>query len=322
MPYVGILRAAGLAKEPSVGTLTTPPTEYLPYIPPDGFSTDIAVLESKGIRHLPDVVIKTSQGPGAIKNGKVKFELEPENCGNVLMASLGTDTLTGSAPAGYLHTFTRLASAALPTYTWWFDKGAKFTQFVGCMLHKLDIDIKAKEFVTVDSEWTGLRYDDTGIIHTPSYSPLHAFKFSQAVVTVDGSPVLNYDNLKVSIDNKVMAEHALSGSIYTSKIWTEGMRATISADLYFEDAAQYNKFLAGTSASFNIALTSDEDIPGATPGTKASLTIDMPEVVYSAAPLHNAAGVLKIPFAGIVRYNVAGTKTLSIALLNSKSSAY
>lgn len=321
-PYVGILRAAGLAKETVVGTAITTPTEYIPYIPPDGFSPDITTLESKGVRAQPDMVVKASQGPGVIKGGKVKFEVEPENCGNVLMAAFGTDTKTGDASTGYLHTFTRLANAQLPTYTWWFDKGAKFPIFAGCMLSKLDLDIKAKEFVTIDSEWTGLSYNDTGTSKTPAYSALKAWKFAHAAVSVDTVANLNYDNIKVTIDNKVSAEHALSGSIYTSKIWSEGMRVTISADLFFEDSTQYAKFLAGTTAAFQIVLTGTDDIAGATAGVKATLTIDLPEVRYTAAPLHNASGVLKVPFAGVAVYNVATTKTASIALRNSVATAY
>lgn len=321
-PYVGTLRSAGLAKESVLGTAISAPTEYLPYIPPDGFSPAIAVLESKGIRAKADSVVKATQGPGTIKGGKVKIEMEPENCGNILMAAFGTDTKTGSVNAGYQHLFTRLANAQLPSYTWWFDKGAKYQQFAGCMLNKLDIEIKAKEFVTCDTEWTGLSYDDTGITHTPTYSTLKAFKFSQAVVTVDGGANVNYDNIKISIDNKINAEHALSGSIYTSKIWSEGMRVTISADLFFEDAVQYAKFLAGTKSSFAITITSSEDITGATPGTKNSMTITLPTVQYTAAPLHNASGVLKVPFAGVAVYDSVSSLTASVALLNSVATAY
>lgn len=439
-PYVGILRSAGLAKESVVGTLVTPPTTFIPYIPPDGFSPDISVLESKGVRAQPDVVVKATQGPATIKGGKVKFELEPENCGEVLMAALGVDTISevatfvigtgvndridfaedggaevnatlaagtyamgsSSAVVGSLcalikaameavngtdtytvtysystkkltitksagvfvikfatgantltnahavigfantdtpsaiaatsgsvttvapftHTFTRLSASQLPTYSWWFDKGAKYPQFAGCMLGKLDIEAKAKEFVTVDSEWTGLSYDDTGITHAASYSPLKPFTFNQVVVNVDGAPVNGYDNVKVSIDNKVNAEHALSGSIYPAKIWSEGMRVTLSADLFFEDSVQYAKFLAGTSAAFSIVLTSSEDVPGALSGTKAKLTIALPDMRYTAAPLINASGILKVPFAGVAVFDSGSSKTVSFALINSRPTAY
>jgi hypothetical protein len=320
--YVGILRTAGLAKEPSVGTLTTPPTTFMPYIPPDSFSPAITLLESKGIRALPDVVVKATQGPADIKGAKAKFELEPENSGSLLMAAFGVDNVTGAALTGYSHIFTRLSNAQLPTYTWWFDKGALYPQYVGCMLNKLDLDIKAKEFVSIDTEWIALSYDSTGITHVPTYSPAKPFVFNEAVVTVDGSPAFDYDNIKISVDNMVKADHALAGTIYPKKIYSEGMLITMTGDLFFENTTQYNKFLAGSEASFNVTLTSSEDIAGATPGTKYSLNIDIPTVKYMTSPLVNPTGVLKIAFSARGIYTVASTKTISMTLLNSHSAAY
>ena len=86
--YVGILRPRGLFKESVVGTLVTPPTEFLPLIAPDSFSEAIELLQvPKAFIRAADVV-KVVQGPASLKNGKIKMEMEPENCGNILMALL------------------------------------------------------------------------------------------------------------------------------------------------------------------------------------------------------------------------------------------
>lgn len=321
-PYVGILRAAGLAKESSVGTLNSTPDAYLPYIPPDTFWPEIQVLESMGVRFAPDKVIKADQGPAMVKGAKIKIEVEPENIGQLLMAAFGSDVVTGSALLGYTHTFKRASVSQLPTYTWWLDKGAKFPQFTGSMLNKFDLDIKAKEYVKMDTDWTALAYDDTGSSKSPVFSPYKAFLWHQATVAIDGVGNLNYDNLKISLDNNVTAEHALSGSIYTSKIWTEGMRVTVAADLYFEDVTQLNKFLAGTTAHINVVLLSSEDIPGSSPLVKFRLALDMPIVHYTAAPLHNPTGVLKVPFAGVCRYDSVSGYSIQAALKNSVAAAY
>lgn len=321
-PFVGILRAAGLAKEVSVGTLNATPDAYLPYIPPDTFWPQIQVLESMGTRFSPDKVIKADQGPGIIKGAKVKIEVEPENIGQILLAALGADVVTGSGVLGYTHTMKRAAVSQLPTYTWWFDKGLKFPQFTGSMLNKLDINIKNKEYVIADTDWTALGYDNTGTSKSPTYSPYRSFLWDQATVTVDGVGNLNYDNLQISIDNHVAAEHALAPTIYTTKIWTEGMRVTMSADLYFEDVTQLNKFLAGTTAHFNVLLTSTENIPGSSPLTPFTLAFDMPIVHYTAAPLHNPTGVLKVPFAGVCRFDSVAGYSIQAALKNSVSAAY
>lgn len=320
--HIGQLRAMGLAKESVVGTLVTPPTRFLPIALPDSFFPNIQLLEDSGIRAIPDLVYKADQGPGTLNGMKAKFRLEPENAGEILMATFGVDTVTGSGAAGYTHTFLRLGAPQLPTYSIWLDKGIKFPQFTGCMMNKLDIIAKAKDYVWMDSDWTGLKYDDTGSSKSPAYSALAPLKFDQLVVNVDGSQVNNYDNVKISFDNMVKAEHALNGSIYPAKIYSEGFKVTVSMDFFAEDNAQFNKFLAGTTAALNFALTTTYDITGASGGIKNSLIIDIPTIKYSAAAFPLSQGILKVNFVAVAIYTVASTKTASAALKNSVSAAY
>jgi len=322
MPYVGQLMAAGLAKESSLGVLQTPPTEFLPIYPPDSLMPTITLLESTAIRALPDKIYKAMQGPGEVKGMKTKWEAEPENIGNLLMACFGTDTLTGSAPNGYQHKFTRAVVAQLPTYSWWIDKGAKKLQFLGCMLSKLDITAKAKEFVLVESEWVGLSYDDTGTTQTPVYSAVEPWKFDMVDVKIDAGSIANYDNVKITFDNMVKADHALSGSIYPAKIYSEGFEVTVTMDLFVEDSTEYAKFLAGNVTALQFIMTHSDDITGATAGTKYKLTIDIPTAKYSVASYPLPTGVIKINFTARGIYTVASTKTASVELLNSVSAAY
>ncbi len=438
MPYVGQLQAAGLAKEDTLGTLKTPPTEFLPLIPPDSFSEAIELLESKGIRAQPDVVQKVTQGPASLKSGKVKLELEPENCGNLIMATFGQDSigetasfvvantnkyidfkesggsqlhaiiatgtykmgttsatastlckaikdaleaasgaagtyivtysdstrkvtiaigsgtlqilwLTGTNQANgaysllgfshtdtsasasltsdstteypvFAHTFTRLSNAQLPTYSWWFHKGAKYFQFTGCMMNKAVIDVKAKDMVTFDSDWTALTYDDNGTSQSPTYSTIKPFTFSQAVVKLDGSQINDFENFMLTIDNMVEADHALSGSIYPAKIYTKGMKITFSATLFLEDSTQYAKFLAGTAVHFNVKLTSGELITGS--AVPYSLELDLPVTNYASQVLHIENGVMKIHLTGVVVVDTSGSNTPSAILTNSRVTAY
>lgn len=323
-PQVGILRAASLAKESSVGTLNTTPDIYIPYRPPLTFSPNIAVIESKGIRALPDMVVKAQQGAGTVQGMKMPFEVEPENVGQLLLAAFGLDTKTGALATGYTHTFARQAVAQLPSYSVWADVGAsKYFQFAGCMLNKVDFVAKAKEFFVADADWTALKYDDTGTSKSPTYSAVKAFKWDMATVTLGGSGVLLADNIKISIDNQIEAEHALSGSIWPTKIYSKGMRVMVTFDLFFEDTTEWAKFLAGTTTSLVLTLTSTQDITGANAGTKYSLAFTIPVIQYTAAPIHPGTGVIKIPFAGVAVYDQgASNQTISVALKNSVSTAY
>ncbi len=439
---IGRLRSAGLAKESVVGTLVTPPTEYLRFIPPDSFYPKITPLLSKAIGVLPDVNIKQTPGPGELTGLKMKLELESENCGNILNALFGADTLAESATfvigasnnkidfkedagttrnatiasgtyimgttsgtvgtlckavktaleaasgatgtytvtysystkkltiaaggavtniqilwltgannataayavlgftkvdtsnaasvtsnstttvAAFTHTFVRTAVSQLPTYSFWLDKNPLYPQLTGCMLNKFDIEIKAKELVTLDTDWTGLSYDATGTSKSPSYSAARPFAFNMGSISVDGSPSLDYDNLKVTINNMVKADHVIGSSRFPGKIYSEGFEVELSADLFFEDAVQYNKFLAGTTAAFIVTLTHTDDITGAASGVKPSLTLTLPNMVYKAANLPIPSGVLKIPFMATVMYDSSSGYTMNAVLKNSVATAY
>lgn len=321
---IGVLRACGIAKESPAGTLNATPDVYLPFIPPDGFSPAITLLESMGIRSLADKVYKVTQGPATINGAKLVVEFEPENCGQILMAAFGTDTKTGPTnTTAYTHTFSRVQSALLPQYSFWFDRGnSKYAQFFGCMLSKLDIVMNTKDFIKFDQEWVGLGYDDTGTTKTPSYSALKPLRFNQVAVSVASGAVLNYENLKISIDNNVKADHGISGSLYPAKIYSEGLDVTISADFFFDNTTEYAKYLAGTTTSFVITITSGENITSSSPVTPHSLTINIPNVFYQTAPLVTPSGIVKIPFVGRAVYDTATTKTINAVLVNSVSAAY
>jgi hypothetical protein len=320
VPYIGPLRAAGLAKETTLGTLKTPPDIFVPMIPPDSFYSAIPLLESQGIRFLPDIVYKVAQGPATLNAMKLKMEVEPEGgIGQFLKGTFGTDTLS-NVGAAYTHKFTRQSTAQLQTYSWWFDKGAFFPQFVGCMIHKFDVVAKAGAWVECESEWVGLGYDSTGTSKTPSYSALQPFTFANVAVTVAGGSVLIYDNIKITIDNMVKADHLLKGSIYPGVIYSGGMKVNLQADIVFEDVTEYNKFLNGTTTSFTVTITSGQNIP--TTATPYSLTFTLPNVFYSAAPIPIPKDLLKVSFSAVGVYNTGTTETLDVQLVNSVSSAY
>ena len=153
------LRAAGLAKETTLGTPVTTPTRYINIIPPDSFTPMIELLPTKGIEALREMNIKNTQGPGTLNGMKVKLELEPENCGEILQALFGADAKTGSNP--YTHTYLVQEVTTLPSYTWWFDKKPKYQLIAGACCSKATIDIKAKGIVELDTDWVGTVYDDS-----------------------------------------------------------------------------------------------------------------------------------------------------------------
>lgn len=318
-PYIGQLGAVGIAKESTLGTFVAP-TRFIPvHLPMNIGSPDINLLMSKGIRAVPDLVYKAQQGAGSLKNGKFKFEVEPENIGEVIMGAFGSDTVT-NAGAAYTHTFARAAVAQLPSYSIWVQNGLNFPEFSGCMVNKIDIDVKAPDFVMVDVDWMGSLYNSGGTSKSLSYSALNPFKFNQAVINVAASPVLIYKDLKLSIDNKVKVDPVIGGSIYSNVIYTESFEVKLAATIVVEDSTEWTKFINGTATSFTVALTSAQTIP--TTAVAYSLTFNLPNLYYTAAPLPLANGLIQITFQAQGVYDTGTSKTLNAVLVNSLSSAY
>ena len=229
-----------------------------------------------------------------------------------------SDSAAGTAP--FSHTFTRLQSAVLPTYTLWLDKQAGATpNFTGAMANKLSFEVKAKEYLTADADFNALQYTSDSS-QTAIFSALKPFTFNEAVITAGGVISTAYDTVKVEIDNAVKADHVVGSSRYPQRIYSEGFTVKLSLDFFLNDLVEYAAFLAGTASSLTVQLNSAAMVSGAVP---YSLTFTVPKMMYTAAPRQLTSNVLKIPFQASAFYDLGGTnETMQAVLVNSVSTAY
>lgn len=234
-------------------------------------------------------------------------------------ASQVSDSTTSTAP--WTHAFTRLAAAQLPTYSLWANQGVDYPTFAGAMVNKLDFDIKAPEFVQAEVDYVASKWNGVDSAKTEAYSTLNPFKFDQAVVTVAGSPVTIYKDLKISIDNKVKADPVIGGSIDANVIYSEALEVKFGATIVVEDTTEWSKFVAGTATSFAIALTSTQLI-NATGSVYYGLSFSLPNLYYLTAPRPLANGLLEIQFQAQGVYDTSTSKTISASLTNSVAAAY
>ena len=200
-----------------------------------------------------------------------------------------------TASAVYSHAFSRIQSATPPTYSWWQKNGLDYPQHLGCMLSKLELAAKAKEFVEMDAEWLGLSYDATGVSQSAVFSALNPCKFNMCAFTIGGAPSANYDDVKLTFNNSVAVEHSVSATIWGTKIYSKGFKTDVSLSLMIEDLTEWAKWLAGTSSSLSLAITSPDLIKA---GFPYSLTIGIPHLAYGAAPRQLPNGLIKVVFTG------------------------
>jgi hypothetical protein len=257
-------------------------------------------------------ILKWATGTNTAKVAKTLLGFTNADTASAIAAV--SDSTTGSFIMS--HVFSRVASAALPTYSWWQKNGLNYPQFAGCMLNKLEFGIKAKEFVMASCDWAGLKYVAAGVDEAGNPSPKAPFKFSQAALTVAGVPNVNYDELKIVFDNQVDPLHVIGNGVDASKIYSKGFKVSISGSFIVEDSTEWDKFIAGTSSSFGIAITGAEMAGGTTP---FSLAMDLPEIYYQAAPLPIGKDLLKIAFTAVAQLNVAQAYAGKVTLVNSEA---
>lgn len=232
----------------------------------------------------------------------------------------GADTYTGTIVQHppFSHTFSKLASAQMPSYsTWCSEGGLDYPSFAGCMLNKLDIEVKAGQYVTCDFDFVGSAYQSGETSQSVAYSPLAPLKFNQAVVKIAGTQINDYTDLKLSVDNMVKCDAVVGGSIYSNIIAADGMKVSVSATVIVENTTEWAKFLAGTTSSVQIILTSQADVLYSVP---YSLTVTVATIAYKSAPRPLKNGKLEITFQadGVV----SSGATISMVLVNSISTAF
>lgn len=257
-------------------------------------------------------VIKWATGTNTLIASKTLLGFTNADTASAIAAT--SDSTTGSFIMS--HAFTRLASATLPSYSWWQKNGVNYPEFAGCMLNKLEFSMKAKEFILAAADWAGLKYVAGGTTQSDSYSAKQPFKFSQAVISVAGSPVYDYDELKVTFDNMVDLLHVVGNGIDASKNYSKGFKVSIAASLIVENTTEWDKFIAGTSTSFAVAITGAEMAGGVTP---FSLAFDLPEVYYQAAPIPIGKDLIKIAFTAVAQFNVSAAYTGKVTLVNTEA---
>jgi hypothetical protein len=218
----------------------------------------------------------------------------------------------------FSHLFTRKTSASLPLFSWWQKNALDYPTMQACMLSKLDIDIKAKEFIQADATWLGLKYL-AGVTQSLTDSALSPLKFDQAILTVGGAGNTDIQDLKLSFDNNVAVEHVVGNTIWGTKVASHGFGVKASGTLVVEDLTEWAKFIAGTASSLAITITSGDMVKAAIP---YSLAFSVPTMIYRTMPRPIAKGLMKIAFSSDPIYNVAGSITANATLVNSVATAY
>ena len=273
----------------------------------------LTITKSTGV-----FVINWNTGTNTAHASKTLLGFTNVDTASAIAATSDSTTLA----AVQAHTFTRVDASALPTYTYWFKKAGKYPYFSGCMLSKLTIEAKAKEYITADAEFVGLKYegyDAGGGSVSPSYSTRVPYTFANAQVKIDSVASLDYDSIKIELDNMVAADHVIANSIWPSKIYSTDFRATIAANLIFSDDTQYQKFLNDQAAKIELIFSHPDNINGVIP---YGCSFTVPLAKYLGAPFTLPEGKVIVPFSAVGKYSDSDSASIIAAVNTDVSTAY
>jgi tail tube protein len=271
----GSLSATGLAKESSFGAPITAST-WLPMLSntleedPGWFSPGLMM----GVR---DKQVFNLYGEAKFA-GAVTGPLFPSNALELLVASIGTDVVSGAGPT-WTHTISQ--ANTLPSLT--VEKnigGYQSLQFAGCRVNKFSVKAPVGNSpVEIAADMMG---QSVAVMNSPtavSVTNELPYVFAEASLSLGGNARAEVTNVTLDIENGVKETYTYSGSHGPSFLTPVTLRVSGTVDLVWSslNAAVYGDFstmVNGTLGALQVAFTH----PGAN-GYSVALTC--PQVALS-----------------------------------------
>lgn len=319
MPFATEHKIFGFKKETSRGVGESAPGKFLAVGAESEFNYKAALIADDKIRGLKE---RFPSSPG-IKEGTgtlVAIDVEAATIGDLLLGGLGSVASAqpdaAHAPTVYRHTFSRLNSISMPSFSFFIDRGLSVKRYPLSVIKKLNFTgaVDGKALVSADVLF---KTEEAASAFTPTYGSPKPLMFFQTDFKIDGVSDVNVKSWSLHIDNGSAPHRTLNLNRDVKDILSPGRFAIDGGfEIYFETEAQRQKFLDATSAALDIVLTGD-----IIEGTfKNQLEFTMPEVRYSAFPFGNLENLLGAAVTFEVERNAAAGYALQAILTNAVSS--
>lgn len=271
----GSLSATGVAKEVTFGTPIAA-TTFLPMLS-NTMEADPGWFSPELMMATRDLHVFNLYGQ-AIYTGSVSGPFFPSNAAELMVASIGTDAITGSANP-YTHTISQ--ANTLPSLTIEKNLGNyQSIQFAGCRLGKMTLNVPAT------NEAASVAYDATGqsaaILTSPtavSVTNESPFVFAEGALSLFTHARAEVTSASITIDNGLKSTYTFSGNhgpsfITPVTIHVSGSLTITWSSLNDSTYGDFSSMVNGTVGALSLSLTH----PG---GTGASLTLTCPQVVLT-----------------------------------------
>jgi hypothetical protein len=298
----GSLSATGLIREASFG-VPLPATTFLP-MTENTMEADPGWFSPPLMMGTRDKQVFNMYGEAKYA-GAVGGPLFPSNAIELLVASIGTDAVTGAGP--YVHTISQ--ANLLPSLT--VEKnlgGYQSLQFAGCRVNKFTLKAPVGNSpVEVTADLMG---QSVAVLTSPtavSVTNEIPFVFSEAAVTLGTHARADIGNIQIDIENGVKETYTYSGQHGPSFLTPVTLHVTGSFDVVWSSLndATYGDFSTmenGTLGALSLTLAH----PG---GGGYSVALTLPEVALTK-------------FGSVVKLDDVIMSTISFEASKSLSSGY
>src|SRR3989344_313215 len=260
MPFATEQKKFGFKKEASRGVAESAPSKYLAVGADSELTYSSVLLPDDKIRGFKE---RFPSAPG-IKEGTgslAAVDVEASTVGDLLLGGLGSVVTAqpdaANSPTVFRHTFARLNSLLMPSFTFFVDRGISIKRYPLTIIKKLTFAgaVAGKAQVAADLLF---KTEEPGSAFTPALGSPKPLMFFQTDFKVDGVTDLNVKSWSLSIDNGSVAQRTLNQSRDAKDIVSPG-RFVIDGgfEIYFETDVQRQKFLNADAAALNIVLTGD-----------------------------------------------------------------
>lgn len=319
--YPESIQWVGLAKEITPGTAVAAPTVWVPVMSPK-YTPHQAMIEDNAFRG--DMALTHAQVLGT-RHDEVTYKsyVYLDSAYQPFLNILGNpDTVTGAADP-YTHKTALLNTSPGQPNSWtvFLFNGAETWQMPGAQASQVDVDIKVAAAAEISVTWLGMPATKMASNPTNTPSTLPPMPSWNTTVTVGGTQLSIYSDLKITCKRETAPIFTLDGTGSPYVILDGGLSVDVDMTAVYTGytGSDIARFLANTQPSVVAKLAPAGD-------ATHSITWQMSEFGYKSGDIqgnkHIEAVVKGVALSNTTDAIGGGTSPLQVVLLSSASAAY
>lgn len=323
--FIGRVANVGVAKEASRGTGVAPTLA----IPKTNFNVEDKVTKARSEMDFGTIAGAGNQSLVTQKwaEGDLEGDILLKSFGLLLLNLFGSESVAGSAAAGYTHTYTLTESSQHQSLTLTLSDDIGTRQFPLAMINSLEIEANLEECVKYTVGFMSKNsmdyatYNPTYVADAKLLGRHTAVKIAATTGDLAAASEIAVKSLKLKIENNTMLDFKL-GSIQPADILNQHIVISGELELNYEDRSYQALMLDGSYKALRITIANPDVTAGSSSGVP-TFQIDLSRVDFEGwendAP-NDEIATQKITFYAL--YDITNANVINSAFVINGVSAY